>query len=521
MHNHCVDLLVIGAGASGSCIAYEAAKRGLKVALLDAGDIGCGTSCRSTKLLHGGVRYLELAFKTLDLAQLRLVREALYERGHWLEEVPFLAHPMELILPSKNCISQYYYRLGLGMYDTLAGQKNIGHSRILSRQQIKQNLPLLSDEIANGVAYSDGQFDDSRLNLLLALSAEKSGAELYTRYRVVGLEKNRNGEICGAISQNEAGEQERWTTKVIVNATGIHVDTIRRLADENIDSRILVSRGVHIVLEEVLCPKGVGLLLPATDDGRVLFLLPFFGRTQVGTTDSPCEINDANTPSSKEEEYLIDYVKRWFPSLQKPNIKSSWAGGRPLLKPSGSSRHTSQVVREHEIETLPCGLISAMGGKWTTCRQIAFDALKAIEKVLDKHLPEPRYAPIIGSHKDKSKTSESLSNQRKILTSSLPASTLQNNQILHLQSNYGLQAPSIIAKSSQKQREPLSDVIPICEAEIEHAIKNEHAKTSTDILARRCRLAMVDLSEAQRILPIVQKHFHDFGLDISDLDLQQ
>ena len=194
MNSNDVDLLVIGAGANGACVAYEASKRGLKVALLDAGDVGNGTSSRSTKLLHGGVRYLELAFKTLDLAQLKLVREALLERSHWLEQVPFLAHRLELALPTENCLGKWYYRAGLGTYDALAGEKAIGNSRLLSRVQLNAALPSLRDGLNGGVAYSDGQFNDSRLNLLLALTAEKAGAIIRTRCKVIKLETQQDGK---------------------------------------------------------------------------------------------------------------------------------------------------------------------------------------------------------------------------------------------------------------------------------------------------------------------------------------
>ena len=176
--NHLVDLVVIGAGATGANIAYEATKRGLKTVLLDSGDIAGGTSCRSTKLLHGGVRYLELAFKTLDLAQLNLVREALIERAHWISRAPFLAHRLELALPTTNCIAKAYYGIGLGIYEALSGRQNIGNSRLITQNQIYKIFPLIKDGLNGGVVYSDGQFNDSRLNLLLALTAEKAGAAM-------------------------------------------------------------------------------------------------------------------------------------------------------------------------------------------------------------------------------------------------------------------------------------------------------------------------------------------------------
>ena len=241
----------------------------------------------------GGVRYLELAFKTADTAQLRLVREALLERGHWLQQAPFLAHRLELALPTDHWFSQAYYRIGLGLYDALAGRSGIGSSRLLSARQLHEALPQIRAQSSGGVAYSDGQFDDARLNLLLALTAERAGAVVRTGCRVTALERNSQGRITGALSCSGSGKEERWTARAVVNATGIQADAIRHMADPDLPPRMLTSRGMHLVLEANLCPQGLGLLLPATDDGRVLFMLPFFGRTLVGTTDTPCPLEEA------------------------------------------------------------------------------------------------------------------------------------------------------------------------------------------------------------------------------------
>ena len=500
-----LDVLVIGGGASGACLAYEAVRRGLKVALLEATDLGGGTSSRSTKLLHGGVRYLELAFKTADPAQLRLVREALLERGHWLQQAPFLAHRLELALPTSHPISQAYYRLGLGLYDALAGASGIGASRWLSEHQIQPALPLLQSGVTGGVAYSDGQFDDARLNLLLALTAEQAGAQVRTRCKVTELLKDHNGRICGAVSTTASGIPERWQARVVVNATGIHADSIRQLADPSQPKRMLTSRGVHVVLNANLCPAGMGLLLPATDDGRVLFMLPFFGRTLVGTTDTACPLTAAEAPSQEEQDYLLGYVRRWFPQLKTPQVSSCWAGGRPLLKPPGDERNSSRVVREHEIETLPCGLVSVMGGKWTTCRPMALDTLKAVAAQLDQPLPSPMDLPLLGAADDPTQTPALLEQQRLDLETLLPDTPQRSAQIQHLQGCFGLRASSLAGSWSVMERQPLSEVIPICTGELRHAIRCEHARTVTDVLARRCRLAMVDQSEAQRLTPLVQE----------------
>jgi len=514
-----LDLVIIGAGATGSSIALEACKRGLKVALIDQGDISGGTSCRSTKLLHGGVRYLELAFKNFDLAQLKLVREALFERGYWLKNAPFLTREIELAIPTSNCFNKGYYRLGLAIYDLLSGSQRISHSRILSSQEISTKLPYLGNCTGGGVAYSDGQFNDSRLNLLLALTAEREGAIIANYCNVIDFEYDLNSKLKAVITQDLSSTQKRWEAKVIINATGIQADAIREKVDPNVEKRITTSRGVHIVLNENLCPDNLGLLLPATEDGRVLFALPFFNHTLVGTTDTPCDISNARQPSKEEEQYLINHVKVLFPRILKPTIKSRWAGGRPLLQPKETAS-SSQIVREHEIELLPCGLISAMGGKWTTCRKIALDTLNVVEEAIGKSLVEVKNIPLLGSNINTYETKLALEKQRNELKKYLPQTNLLEKQIMHLEGKYGLRALELIQSNKENDREPLSEIIPICSAEIIEDINYEHAKTATDILARRSRLAMIDYEEAIRLLPIVQKYLSEASLPNEDLNLK-
>ena len=519
MSNTEFDLIVIGAGATGSSIALEASKRNLKVALLDAGDISGGTSCRSTKLLHGGVRYLELAFKNLDLAQLTLVREALIERGHWLKQAPFLAHQIELTIPMENCFKKAYYGIGLSIYDTLAGNTRIAKSRMISVEEMEKSLPLLKRFPNGGVVYSDGQFDDARLNILIALTAEKNGAILETYCKVVDFEYKPTGEIKGVITRSISGGTKRWSSKAVVNATGIKVDSLRRKADNDLDHRIIASRGVHLVLEENLCPQKSGILLPSTDDGRVMFILPFYGHTLVGTTDTQCKIEDAHKPSKQEELYLIHHLTKLFPKLKSPIPTSSWSGARPLLK-TNNSQSSSQIVREHEIEILPCGLITAMGGKWTTCRKIALDTLNALETLFARKLPEPKNIPLMGSHLDPDQTKNLLKTQFTQLRECLPKTNHSHKQISHLQTKYGLNALNIIKKSNPENLFPLSESLPLCKAEIYHDIIFEHAKTPTDLLARRSRLAMINLEEAKRLLPIIQECLEESSLPCGELNLE-
>jgi glycerol-3-phosphate dehydrogenase len=495
------DLLVIGAGASGAMAALEAARRGLRVVLVEARDIASGTSSRSTKLLHGGVRYLELAVRRFDRRQLQLVREALTERGHWLEAAPFLARRLELLLPTRQPLAQAYYGIGLALYDRLAGRSGIGASRCVSAAAVRELLPQLAPG-HSGVAYSDGQFDDARLNLLLVRTAAALGVQVHTRTAVVELLRDGQGRLNGAVIEHADGVRGRLQAAAVLNATGIGADAVRRLADPDAPPRLQVSRGTHLVLAADLCPGGAGLLVPATDDGRVLFMLPFFGRTLVGTTDGACPASAAEQPGADEEAYLLAYVRRWFPGLGEPRVSSRWAGGRPLLLPEeGAAGGTAGIVREHAVETLPCGLVSLMGGKWTTCRPMALDALAAVARQLERPLPEPAAAtPLLGSAATAPATRTGLAALAARLTAEHPPAL-----VAHLLASHGLQAELVLAAARDPgELEPLSAVIPLSVAELRHMARHEWARRPEDALARRCRLAMVDEAEAQRLRPLVQ-----------------
>lgn len=287
---------------------------------------------------------------------------------------------------------------------------------------------------------------------------------------------------------------------------------------------MLTSRGIHLVLKQTLCPEGVGLLLPSTDDGRVLFMLPFFGRTLVGTTDTPCPQEQASVPAENEVKYLLDYVQRWFPARDPVDVGSCWAGGRPLLKPAGADVNSSRVVREHEVETLACGLVSVMGGKWTTCRPMAIDTLQAVEQQLGHTLKAPGALPLIGSAPDPLQTPALLQTQHASLESLLPDTPQRSQQIAHLQANHGLAAAQWVSSWSNDDRQPLSEVIPVCRGELRHAITHEHARGVTDVLCRRTRLGMVDQQDAERLRPNVSELLAQAGhggADAEALDLSR
>jgi glycerol-3-phosphate dehydrogenase len=489
------DLVVIGAGSSGAALAYEAVRRGMRVALLEAHDPAIGTSSRSTKLLHGGVRYLELAFRRADPAQLKLVREALAERRHWIDQAPFLARELRITLPTHNAFEQLYYRLGLGMYDLLAGANGLQPTEALQPSQLRQLLPALTSEVSAGLLYSDGQFDDARLNLLLVLTARRAGVTVQRDCAVVGFEQ-REGRIQAAISQTADGQQQRWEAARIVNATGIAADRLRQLAQPDAPTRLLVSRGLHLVLREALCPGGVGLLIPRTRDGRVLFVLPFLGRTLVGTTDQACPAHEAMAVTQSDTTYLIEHLQQWFPGFSAEAISASWAGGRPLIQPviqPAGGASSSRVVREHEVEQLPCGLISLLGGKWTTCRSLALDALR----VIGGQHPSAQPLPLLGAAATAAQTRPALQQLREQLVAELPGGA---DQADHLIGSYGLRARQLVDEApDRRDLEPLSAVIHVSRAEWRFNHRHELARSSDDLLQRRSRLGCLDQAEAERL----------------------
>ena len=504
MNDSKYDLIIIGAGSCGSNLAYEACKRGLKVALIDAGDIGNGTSSNSTKLLHGGIRYLELAFKNFDFSQFKLVKEALTERKYWIDKVPHLAKEIEIFIPLKNNFSETYYKYGLNLYDKFSGKNKLHNSYTLKNDLLKEKLPELSSIYKQGVGYFDGTFNDSRLNLSLALTAERLGATLKTYCKLINFEKNKEGKIVAANTIDCDGISEKWYGNLFINCTGIYSDSIRQLSDESLPERIIVSKGVHLVLRKNLCPHGIGCLIPKTNDGRVLFVLPYLSRTLIGTTDQVSDIAKVQDVQNEDINYLLKNISKYFPNIQISDITSSWSGGRPLIKPN-SIEKSKNIVREHEIEVLKNGLISILGGKWTTSRKIALDALKEIEILLRRKCDVQNNYPIIGSKTSTTETLQLLEVEKRNLSQILPNNKFLQKQIEHLISFYGLLASQVIQNVPKEKLIPLSKTIPFCQAEVEYSIKYEHSKKSDDILKRRLLISKIDVHEAEMLRPKIEE----------------
>jgi len=370
------DVVIIGGGATGLGSAVDAASRGYRTALFEASTFGAGTSSRSTKLIHGGVRYLEQF-------RIGLVREALAERAILRRNAPDLVKPIGIIVPVRSAFERAYYATGLRMYDLLAGRANLEPSRTLSTAQTLEHLPnLRHHNIAGGIRYVDAQFDEMGLLAALAQTARNLGAELHEHVRVVRL-ISTNARINGVVARAESGEETIVSARVVVNATGPRSDIIRRLSDPNAKQMLAPSRGSHLVFPANVLGGNDGFLIPKTDDKRVIFALPWKGKTLVGTTEvAGAPLDDDPKASDAEIDYLIEHFNRYIErQATRAQIIDTYAGLRPLIHAGGGN--SASLSREHLIETDPQGLLSVLGGKWTTYRRMAKDAIDAAARSAD------------------------------------------------------------------------------------------------------------------------------------------
>ena len=364
------DILIIGGGATGLGCAVDAAARGYRTALLEKADFGQGTSSRSTKLIHGGVRYLQQG-------NIKLVRESLRERGLLLRNASHLVHRLPFIVPAYKWWEPAFYGVGLKMYDALAGDQRIGRSEFLSRDEVLQRVPTIApDGLRGGTLYHDAQFDDARLAIALAQTAATLGAVALNYITVSALLKT-NGRVSGVIARDiETNREYEVPAKVVVNATGVFTDAVRRLDDPGAKEMVAASRGSHIVLDRAFLPGDTAIIVPRTDDGRVLFAIPWHGKTLVGTTDVPVSSPvDDPTPGFDEINFLLDHAARYLTRTPvRSDIRSTFAGLRPLVG-GQSGKNTSLVPRDHTIAVSPSGLLTITGGKWTTYRKMAEETI--------------------------------------------------------------------------------------------------------------------------------------------------
>ena len=460
------DVLIIGGGASGLGAAVDAAARGYRTLLVEARDFASGTSMCSTKLIHGGVRYLRQG-------DIGMVRHALRERSFLLSNAPHLVHPLAFIIPAWNQIDRLMYAGGLKLYDLLSGWHNLAASRSLNRQEIIAALPgLKSANLCGGIRYWDGQFDDARLAITLMRTATDLGATCLNYLPAIRLLKT-NDRVTGAVLRDaETGEEFAVNARAIINASGVHADSVRQLDDANAQPLLTPSQGIHLVFDADFLPGQQALMIPKTEDGRVMFAIPWQGKVLLGTTDTPRpELRQLDDPQPLEEE--IDFLLRTAAGvLTRPptraDIRSAFAGLRPLVHPDNKDgKSTAALSREHAILVSPGGLITLTGGKWTTYRLMA-------EQVID----------------------------RAIEVAGLKAVTCPTQNLkLHGCPNgpssyaYGTDAPQLAALPGHDRL--LHPNLPYSEAMLRFAIRHEAARTIEDILARRTRALFHDAAAAE------------------------
>ncbi|KAJ6606359.1 FAD dependent oxidoreductase-domain-containing protein [Mycena vulgaris] len=379
------DLLVVGGGATGAGVAVDAASRGLKVALVERDDFSAGTSSKSTKLVHGGVRYLQKAVFELDYEQYKLVREALHERRIFLQTAPYLSAMLPIMLPIYKYWQVPYYWSGCKMYDILAGKENMESSYLMSKGKALETFPMLkSDGLVGAVVYYDGQHNDSRMNIALIMSAVKHGAIVANYCEVTDLHKDTSGKLNGArVKDNMTGEEFNVRAKGVINATGPFSDALLTLDNPAHTPIVQPSSGIHITLPNYYSPRKMGLLDPATSDGRVIFFLPWQGNTIAGTTDSPAAVE--REPRAQEEEirWVLEEVRRYLApdiKVRRGDVLSAWSGLRPLVRNPGAAS-TEGLVRNHMIHVSASGLLTIAGGKWTTYRAMAEETVDEAVKV--------------------------------------------------------------------------------------------------------------------------------------------
>lgn len=491
------DMLVIGGGATGCGIAVDAASRGLSVALVERGDFGCGTSSKSTKLIHGGVRYLESAILHRDRVQFNLVRDGLHERSILLRIAPHLCHRLALVTPLYGVAQVPYVWCGLKLYDLLAGDAGLGPSRFVSRGEMLRRFPMIRGEgLKGGVQYCDGQFNDVRMNVALAQTAAREGAVIANYVEVVALMREK-GRVAGALVRDPLlGVSWQIRARCVVNACGSSADIVRRLDDPTAASLLRVSRGIHIMLPGRFAPSGAGIMIPKTDDGRVLFILPWEGGCLVGTTEEPAQEGELPVAGEKDVEYLLRHLRRYFNlGAKSGDITASWAGLRPLVHDPFTA-DTAELARDHVISCSPTGLITIVGGKWTTYRKMALDTVNfAVANAGLAQKGECRTDRIVlyGGEKFKKALLHELEQKHGF----------PPDVCAHLHHSYGDRSLEVAELCHGALAGRVLQGHPYLKGEVLYAVRHEMALRALDFLERRIPLSLLDRHAARRAAPEV------------------
>jgi len=481
------DVLIVGGGATGLGAGVDAASRGYSTLLLEQHDFAKGTSSRSTKLVHGGVRYLAQG-------DISLVLEALEERGLLRQNAPHLFKNLKFIIPSYDWWGGPFYAVGMKVYDMMSGKLDLGKSEYLSSDETMEAIPnLIKEDLKGGVVYHDGQFDDARLAVNLAQTINENGGFVCNYFRVTGLMKDAEGMVIGVKAQDmETDKMYKIRAKTVINATGVFVDEVLRMDKSSHRDTIVPSQGVHIVLDKSFLKGDYAIMIPKTSDGRVLFAVPWHGKVIVGTTDTPVK-NPVLEPIAQDEEIdfilktAADYLSK---SPKRSDVLSVFAGLRPLAAPEKGKTETKEISRGHKISVSLSGLITVSGGKWTTYRKMGQDAIdKAILLGgLEKKPCVTHQMPIHGYVKNISRKG-------------------------HLYV-YGSDLPKILGlfEENQEWKDQIHPNLPYLKAEVIWAIRNEMARTVEDVLARRMRALFLDartsVEMAETVAELMAKEMH-------------
>ncbi|WP_394758403.1 glycerol-3-phosphate dehydrogenase/oxidase [Flavobacterium sp.] len=473
------DIIIIGGGATGLGCAIDAATRGYKTLLLEKHDFAKGTSSRATKLVHGGVRYLAQG-------NIRLVREALLERGRLLKNAPHVCKTLSFVMPSYKWYQKWYYGIGLWIYESLSGKLSLGATKFLSKSKTLSYLPDVSqNNLSGGVLYFDGQFDDSRLAINLAQTAIENGATIINYFGVSNFIKSENKIIGVTAKDTFTGKEISIKGKAIINATGVFADDVLQLAEGNFQKTIAPSQGIHLVVEKHFFAGNTAMMIPKTDDGRILFVIPWHDKLILGTTDTPIKKVSTEPKALQEEiDFVISHFNRYTTSdIKYSDVKSVFVGLRPLAKVENKNA-TKVMPRDHVIKVLPSGLIHVTGGKWTTYRSMAEHTIdKAIQFAgLDFVSCKTKHLKIHGW-------------SEKILNSHL---SIYGSDVIYIQE---------LIKADNSLAEILHPNYPYTKAEVVWFIQNEMAQTIEDILARRIRLLFIDAKAAIETAPIIADIF--------------
>jgi glycerol-3-phosphate dehydrogenase len=472
------DVIVVGGGATGLGVAVDAASRGLKTLLLEQSDFAKGTSSRSTKLVHGGVRYLAQG-------DIRLVYEALYERGLLLQNAPHLVRVQSFVIPNYSFFNKLFYGVGLKIYDLMAGRYRFQKTSLLSRQAVKKLLPNINTHsLKGGIEYFDGQFDDARLAINLAQTCVEQGGVVLNYTAVTGLLKDSAGKVAGVKCRDlESGQEYALPARVVINATGVFVDDILQMDSPAQEPQVRPSQGVHVVLAAAFLGGDHALMIPKTPDGRVLFAVPWHGHLLVGTTDTPLDDSSLEPRALEAEiDFILETAGKYL--LRQPtrqDVLSVFAGLRPLAAPGKDTGSTKEISRSHKLMVADSNLVTITGGKWTTYRRMAQDTV-------DKALAIAGLGPIA------------------CVTAALPVHghSRRHANPAHLRI-YGSDAVAIeqLMHEEPGLAERLHPGFPNTEAEVCWAVDNEMARTVEDVLARRLRILFLNARAAMEMAPRV------------------